>query len=177
MAQFKFRLGYSYWYNGATNMHPLRSPSVFNFYAPSFAPNGEISDLGLVAPEFGIYNSRTSIGYANQLYRWLEDERVLQLAWLDDAVEMPSDLTVLFEYAKDPDALMDHLDVVLTQGSLTPTTRAVIKHTLDKYGNSINDLVSKVNYSTVIFVINGRAHPLCHVANFTAVEAKPMLLE
>ncbi len=109
--------------------------------------------MDLVAPEFGIYNSRTSIGYANQLYRWVEDERVLQLAWVDGADAMPSDLSVLFEYAKDPDALMDHLDVILSQGRLTPTTRAVIKQTLNQYSNSINDLVSKINLGTYLVLL------------------------
>lgn len=33
---------------------PLQSPSVFNFFSPSFAPPGEISDGGLVAPEMQI---------------------------------------------------------------------------------------------------------------------------
>ena len=35
---------------------PLRSPSVFNFFSPFYAPPGEISDQGLVSPEMQITN-------------------------------------------------------------------------------------------------------------------------
>jgi uncharacterized protein (DUF1800 family) len=42
-------------YNLAPNLwlgqSPNQSPSVFNFFTPSFAPLGEIADAGLVAPE------------------------------------------------------------------------------------------------------------------------------
>lgn len=38
---------------------PLRSPSVFNFYSPSFAPSGEIADANLVSPEMEITNETT----------------------------------------------------------------------------------------------------------------------
>ena len=49
-----------------TKQAPQTSPTVFNFYNPNFTPAGEISEQGLVAPEFGILDSETSIGYANQ---------------------------------------------------------------------------------------------------------------
>lgn len=39
---------------------PLRSPSVFNFYSPFYAPPGEISDNGLVAPEMQITTETTT---------------------------------------------------------------------------------------------------------------------
>ncbi len=39
---------------------PLQSPSVFNFFRPDYAPPGEISQAGLVAPEMQITNDLTS---------------------------------------------------------------------------------------------------------------------
>lgn len=51
--------------------HPLSSPTVFNFYKPSFAPHGEIENSQLVAPEFELHNSATSIAYVNFMYYWL----------------------------------------------------------------------------------------------------------
>lgn len=145
---------YSYWYQSDTDMHPMRSPSVFNFYAPTFSPNGPISSGGLVAPEFGIYNSRTSIGYANQVHRWIDQERLLQQSYLEDGVSAPADLSILLEYAKDPDALMDYLDIYFTNGQLTDQTRGVIKHTLSGYGLTINQLVSKVSLGTHLVMIS-----------------------
>lgn len=35
---------------------PLQSPSVFNFFSPTYAPPGELRDAGLVAPELEIAN-------------------------------------------------------------------------------------------------------------------------
>jgi len=144
---------YSYWFQSGTDMHPMRSFSVFNFYAPSFTPNGPLADEGLVAPEFGIYNSRTSIGYANQVYRWIDSERLLQSSWYEDNYHMPADLSILLEYAKDPDALIDYLDVILTNGQLTDQTREIIRSTLLPYGLSINNLVSKVSLGTYLFLV------------------------
>ena len=51
--------------------YPLSSPTVFNFYKPSYTPHGPIEDSGLVAPEFELHNSATSIAYVNYMYYWL----------------------------------------------------------------------------------------------------------
>lgn len=51
--------------------HPLSSPTVFNFYKPSYTPHGAIEKHNLVAPEFELHNSATSISYVNYLYYWL----------------------------------------------------------------------------------------------------------
>ena len=145
---------YSYWFQSDTDMHPMRSPSVFNFYAPSFSPNGPVSDAGLVAPEFGIYNSRTSIGYANQVYRWIDSEQVLRTSWYENSTSMPGDLSILLEYSKDPDALIDYLDLTLAYGQLSEPTREIIKTTLSEFGLSINDLVSRVSLATYLVLIS-----------------------
>ena len=145
---------YSYWYENDTDMHPMRSPSVFNFYPPTFAPNGDISEAGLVAPEFAIYNSRTSIGYANQVYRWIDNNRVLQTSWYESNQLMPADLAVLFEYSKDPDALIDYLDARLTHGQMTDETRAIIKSTVSAYGTSIDHLLIRIKLATYLTLVS-----------------------
>ncbi|MGH8284616.1 MAG: DUF1800 domain-containing protein [Steroidobacteraceae bacterium] len=40
--------------SAVTGQGPLQAPSVFNFFSPFYAPPGEISDQGLVAPEMQI---------------------------------------------------------------------------------------------------------------------------
>lgn len=145
---------YSYYDRYYTDMHPMRSGSVFNFYAPTFSPNGPISNAGLVAPEFGLYNSRTSIGYASQLYHWIYSEHLLHMSWYEAGLESPADMSVLFEYAKDPDALIDYLDNILTHGQLTDQTRAIIKTTLSDFGLSINDIVSKISLGTYLMLLS-----------------------
>jgi uncharacterized protein (DUF1800 family) len=46
---------------------PLRSPSVFNFYRPDFAPPGEMRAAGLVSPEMEIANEASLAYMANVL--------------------------------------------------------------------------------------------------------------
>jgi uncharacterized protein (DUF1800 family) len=49
----------------ALGQGPLRSPSVFNFYRPDYAPPGEMRTRGLAAPELGITNEYTTATTAN----------------------------------------------------------------------------------------------------------------
>ncbi|WP_299977400.1 DUF1800 family protein [uncultured Pseudoteredinibacter sp.] len=51
--------------------NPLSSPTVFNFYKPDYVPHGALEQLDLVAPEFELHDSATSIAYVNVLYDWL----------------------------------------------------------------------------------------------------------
>lgn len=56
--------------------HPLSAPTVFNFYKATYTPHGELERRGLVAPEFEIHTSATSIAYVNFMYYWLFAERL-----------------------------------------------------------------------------------------------------
>jgi uncharacterized protein (DUF1800 family) len=47
---------------------PLQAPSVFNFYSPFYSPPGEISDLGLVAPELQIATEYQNALVTNYFY-------------------------------------------------------------------------------------------------------------
>jgi uncharacterized protein (DUF1800 family) len=47
---------------------PLLAPSVFNFFSPSYAPQGEIADRGLLAPELEIVTDFRATTLANYLY-------------------------------------------------------------------------------------------------------------
>lgn len=55
----------------ALSQHPLSSPTVFNFYKPDFTPHGPVERQGLVAPEFELHTSATSIAYVNTIYDWI----------------------------------------------------------------------------------------------------------
>jgi uncharacterized protein (DUF1800 family) len=47
---------------------PLNSPSVFNFFSPFYAPPGEISNQGLVAPELQLATEYLNTTATNYLY-------------------------------------------------------------------------------------------------------------
>jgi uncharacterized protein (DUF1800 family) len=64
-----------YWNNGenfynTAGHHTLSAPTVFNFYPPNHVPVGDIKNAGLVAPEFKVHNTSTSVGFLNSVHTW-----------------------------------------------------------------------------------------------------------
>ena len=100
---------------------PLQSPSVFNFFSPFYAPPGEISNSGLVAPELGIateYQNTLLTNYffyqvfaLNQTSDTLEDDDV----YIDFSEEMA--------IAADADALIDMVAEKLLGSQISETLR------------------------------------------------------
>lgn len=100
---------------------PMLSPTVFNFYSPDFSPNLEFRLSGMVAPEL-------QLASLSQLI--LSASRYSQTAdgyyWggkFDYANELP--------LAGDSEALLDRVDLLLTGGQLSPTSRAAILQAID----------------------------------------------
>lgn len=74
-----------YWLTGEDlqemlTQHPVSSPTVFNFYKPDFSPHGPLDTQGLVAPEFELHTSATSIAYVNLMYYWFFGEHYPQVS-------------------------------------------------------------------------------------------------
>ena len=63
------------------------------------------------------------------------------------------DLDSLDEIAKDPDALIDHMDVLFTYGLLSESSRAFIKDALDDFGTSSTDLDRRIKLATYLIMI------------------------
>lgn len=126
-----------YWYNGyylreTVKQHVLAAPSVFNFYLPTYQPAGDITSAGLVAPEFKLHNTATSIAYINLIHQGLFNN--LLHSWEDtspdpDAVYL--DLDALENICNDAESLINELDILLTHGQLTDETRHILRETLD----------------------------------------------
>ena len=94
---------------------PLAAPTVFNFYAPDYQPRGPIGDAGLFAPEFQIQNAVFGIATPN-LYYSLVNTTVGNFSLdLSAQAALPDTAT-----------LLDNVDLLLTAGTLSATTRATI---------------------------------------------------
>lgn len=145
---------YSYWFKANTSQHPLRSQTVFNFYGPDYTPAGPISDNGLVAPEFELYNTRTSVGFANMVYYWVESENMLRTAHYEDYTISRTNLSPFMEMAKSSDAIIDYLDVTLTHGQLSDRTRGIIKEALEQNSISLTELSYRVRLATYLILIS-----------------------
>lgn len=122
--------------------HVLGSPSVFNFFSPDFQPNGVIADADLVAPEFQLHTSTSSVNNLNFLYQSFVGKLYLYASTksstttigipeinpllfdTNDSVRL--DLTDELLLINKPEELIDRLDILLTGGQLTAETKATI---------------------------------------------------
>jgi uncharacterized protein (DUF1800 family) len=106
----------SYANENVLGQFPLASPSVFNFYAPDYQPQGPIGDAGLVGPEFQIQNAVFGIATPN-LFAALVNGKVGNFSL---------DLTAQVALADSPTALVDNVALLLTGGTISATTRSTI---------------------------------------------------
>ncbi|NND07804.1 MAG: DUF1800 family protein [Saprospiraceae bacterium] len=120
----------------------LASPSVFNFFLPDDAPNGAIADQGLVAPEFKIHDSRTSIGYMNNVYRWVASWGEIMNNWEGDVLseeqrEVRWNIDQLMVLARDTEAYLNWIDKHVLSGNMTDRTRKIIRKALNGFSPGI----------------------------------------
>lgn len=98
------------------NQQAYRSPSVFNFYRPGFvAPGTESAGAGLVAPELQITTAASVTGYANFMTEFIFND--------EDRTDFAPDYTTELALAGNPAGLINHLDMLLTSGSLSDAAR------------------------------------------------------
>lgn len=140
---------YDFWQN--TGQSVLAAKSVFNFFLPDFQPNGPIADEDLVAPEFQIHNSRTSIGFINEANRWAVYNTVMY-GWEENNPEVILNIDDLRAFARDPEVLINRLDLLFTHGQLTQRTRAIIKEAVEAqiYGDYRENRVRLAIYLIMI---------------------------
>jgi len=112
-----------------TDQFPMFSPSVFNFFTPDYQPNGPISEEGLVAPEFQILQTRTSVGFINWAHIWSQGGYPYW-HW-EEFAELPMlDITDLRKMARDPEVLINYYDLVFVNGQMSASTREIISDAL-----------------------------------------------
>lgn len=128
---------------GAANLlgqHPYRAPSVFNFYRPGYiAPGTETGAAGLTAPELQITNATSIVGYPNVI--------TIYALGRSPKVEPGRPAAFVASYAREAElaadtaALLDHLDLLLTHGTLQPDTRDRIARVLEPLAGDAEELV------------------------------------
>lgn len=156
---------WGYLFDEAVDQGILASPSVFNFYLPEFQPNGPISDADLVAPEYQIHTSATSINFINLAHDWFIKEYYMEIATYagNDSHNAPSysendldpidyvylDLTAELAIATDPSALVERLNLILTGGAFSEVTKTNIINAIEPLSNA-RDRVKAAMYLSVI---------------------------
>jgi uncharacterized protein (DUF1800 family) len=98
----------------------LRSPSVFNWFAPGYVPPGtSIEQAGMVAPEMEMTDVSTVVGYLNYM----------QSAIGADAINGPdvfSNYSTEIALAATPDQLVDRVNLLLMAGEMDATLRGQV---------------------------------------------------
>lgn len=96
----------------AIGQHPIRSPSVFNFYRPGYiAPGTLTGDRNMTAPEFQIVNESTAIGYLNFMTDFTFDRTPQRDQELQSFLP---DYTEELALVDTPEDLVGYLDTLLT---------------------------------------------------------------
>jgi uncharacterized protein (DUF1800 family) len=94
----------------------MRSPTVFNWYAPGYVPPGtSIAAAGLVAPEMGMTDVSTVVGYLNYMQ-----------SAIGNNAEVFSSYSTEVGLANNPDALLDRINLLLMAGEMDPDLRSQI---------------------------------------------------
>ena len=113
---------------------PLQAPSVFNFYSPFYAPPGEISDLGLVAPELQIATEYQNTLVTNYFYRqiFLGNSTVNVTNENVVVIDIEEELTL----ADDPAALVERIAEKLLASQISDTLRAQAEQQVARVSSS-----------------------------------------
>lgn len=104
---------------------PLRSPSVFNFFRPTYFPtNSQVANNSLLAPEFQLVNETSVAGYINFMERAVETSgflfRDIELDYSEEAA-----------LADNAVALIDRLDLLLTGNQLSQSVRDAMQTAIE----------------------------------------------
>lgn len=98
----------------------LRSPTVFNWFAPGFVPPAtSIEQAGLVAPEMEITNVSTVVGYLNYMQDAIGSNAT-------SGADVFSSYGTELGLAATPDALLDRINLLLMAGEMDSTLRSQI---------------------------------------------------
>lgn len=108
----------------ALGQQAFRAPSVFNFYRPGYiAPGTNAAAQNITVPEFQIVNESSSVGYLN----FMTDFTFDRSSQVDRDIDTyKPDYTAELALVDDPQALVDHLDDLLTGGRMSDVEKADI---------------------------------------------------
>ncbi len=125
------------WIKNRFNQAPLQSPSVFNFFSPSFSENGDIRNSNLKSPEFQIHNESSIIDItsgllAHSIWQNSESTSDLELALID--------ISGLMILDGEREALYELLGKLTLAKPPSASLRAQADYLLDARGHSSSEI-------------------------------------
>lgn len=138
------------------------APSVFNFFLPSYSPAGPLGDAGLVAPEFQLHDTFTAVSTINFFYDRIDGPYTLNLPRREEQVkgerhdiDQPKpDLSYEVSLLGNVGELIDHLDLLLTHGTLSTPMRNIIRSAVAAYKQEEPDKEKVVQFAIHLFMIS-----------------------
>jgi uncharacterized protein (DUF1800 family) len=101
----------------ALGQSPMRSPTVFNFYRPGYAPpNSSLGSVGLVSPEMQITGETSVVGYLNYM-------RDIIPNGAGTSRDIKADYSSLSSLASTPDQLLDRVNLLLMANQMSGDLR------------------------------------------------------
>ncbi|MEP6633731.1 MAG: DUF1800 domain-containing protein, partial [Luteimonas sp.] len=125
---------------------PLRSASVFNFFSPSYKPTGELSDLGLFAPELQLATDYrlplTNDALGDEVFWYYIGNP--QVGPDDISVDLTRDMPL----GATPGALLDRYNTLFMSGQMSSRMRGILLDYLNAMpnGHSGRDRVQEALY-------------------------------
>ena len=99
---------------------PMRSPTVFNWFAPGYVPPGtSIAQAGLVAPEMQMTNVTTVVGYLNYMQSAIG-------SGAQNGSDLFSNYGAELSLANTPDQLVARVNLLLMAGEMDSTLQGEI---------------------------------------------------
>ena len=126
------------WGQNRMGMVPYKSPSVFSFYLPEFQPSGPLGTAGLTAPEMMLGTAPFLLNFLNGAYSLIQNGLTtggsLQGfgARHSTPISLVRDIVGTLKYSptsvdtNNAKAVVDELDLVLTNGRLDAYSREII---------------------------------------------------
>ncbi len=122
-----------------------RSPSVFNFFRPGYAPpNTAIATAGLVAPEFQITNELSVVAYVNYMQGAIQN---------GIGGDVRADYAPLIALAGDSTALVGEVNLLLAANQLSAATVASIRAAVDSISSSATNANLNRVYTAILLVM------------------------
>lgn len=115
----------------------MSSPTVFNFYQSDYSPVGDLRSRGLVAPELQIATVSSLLATHDRLRFTSYEGHWMRAVDYSDEIGMLDDIH----------ALIEHLDTILTYGTMSATTKAVVREQL------LNQLTNHNKIFTAVHLI------------------------
>lgn len=129
-----------YWMDSpeyAIGQNPMRSPTVFNFFEPTYSHPGHLASAGLHSPEFQITNETSIIGISDFFHYVVRDG----FKW-EETKPLTPNYSEFIPLAGNPSQLVDRFDLILTTGGMSSTLKMKLVNELN--GMSSNEPVKRV---------------------------------